>query len=133
MGFHSNCKMAQKQCNLSERERIIIQNPIGYQIQVSKKQNTDQESQVPNKKNTINKHIKEKKLEEPRYQNSKRKNEPKAKQKVKIAEKMFPMIAERAKVQNSLTLWMKFPKKEDEVEEKRKGCPIKSIALGKKR
>lgn len=58
------------------------------------------------------------------------KDKPNAKKKVKIAEKMFPRIAETAKLQISLTLSTKFPNEEEddeEEEEKRDGCAIKSI------
>lgn len=42
-----------------------------------------------------------------------------AKKKVKIAEKMFPIMADTAKWQASLTLSMKFPNEDEEDEEKR--------------
>lgn len=55
------------------------------------------------------------------------KNEPNAKKKVKIAEKMFPRIAETAKLQNSLIFSKKFPNENEEDEENRDGCAMKSI------
>ena len=48
-------------------------------------------------------------------------NQPKAKKKVKIAEQMFPMMAETAKLQKSLTFSMKSPNEENEDIEKRDG------------
>lgn len=48
-------------------------------------------------------------------------NQPNAKKKVKIAEKMLPRMAETTKVKKSLTLLKKFPNKEKEEIEKRDG------------
>ena len=48
---------------------------------------------------------------------------------MKIAEKMFPIMADTAKWQASLTLSMKFPNEDEEAEEKREGYAIKSIVL----
>ena len=59
----------------------------------------------------------------------KKKNQPNAKKKVKIAEKIFPIIAETAKWHASLTLSTKFPKKDDEEGARWDGYAIKSIVL----
>lgn len=54
-------------------------------------------------------------------------NQPNAKKKVKIAEKMFPRIADTAKWKVSLTLRTKFTNKDGEAEAKTDGRAIKSI------
>uniref|UniRef100_A0A2P2KQE9 NEP1-interacting protein 1 n=1 Tax=Rhizophora mucronata TaxID=61149 RepID=A0A2P2KQE9_RHIMU len=54
----------------------------------------------------------------------------KAKKKVKIADRTFPMMAEKAKLQASLTLSTKFPKEGNEEMENRNGHEQISILLG---
>jgi hypothetical protein len=56
-----------------------------------------------------------------------KKNKPNAKQKVKIAEKMFPMIAEIARVPNCLTLSTRLPKEPNKDEREGQGFGTKSI------
>jgi len=58
-----------------------------------------------------------------------RRTEPNAKQKVKIAEKMFPMTAETARVPSCLTLSTRFPSEE---ERKGHGFGTKSIWVSQK-
>lgn len=60
-------------------------------------------------------------LNKTKKRKEKRKNEPNAKKNVKIAEKMFPITAETAKLQNSLTLSKKLPHKDNDDIEKRAG------------
>jgi len=58
-----------------------------------------------------------------------RRSEPNAKQKVKIAEKMFPMTAETARVPSCLTLSTRFP---SEDERKGQGFGTNSIWVSQK-